>query len=380
MHIPRALDLAPILKRGSVLLLGPRRTGKSALFANELKPDRTYNLLESDMYQALAARPSLIREALRPKDKLIAIDEIQKLPELMDEVHALIESHKGLRFVLTGSSARKLMRTHTKLMGGRARSVRLHPFSFTELKKIDLDKALTFGTLPFVYLSDTPWEDARGYVSDYIREEIMAEGLARKVAQFSRFLEGAAISHGQELNYEAIGREAQVPARTVRDYYTILADTLFGETLFPYAKTVSRKATTHGKFYFFDISVPHALLKVRELLRGTPQYGAAFEHMVYRELATYRDYRAVDMSLSFYRDTSKREIDFLLNGRVGIEVKSGATVADRDFKHLVEVGGELKLKRKIVVSRERFRRVVAGVEIIPVREFLEELWAGELGA
>ncbi len=382
MYVARSVDLQAILRKTSVLLLGPRRTGKSTLLSHELKPDRVYNLLESDMYQALSSRPSQIRESLRPTDKLIAIDEIQKLPLLMDEVHALIES-RGVRFVLTGSSARKLMRTHTKLMGGRARSVNLHPFVFSELKDFDLTKALTFGTLPFVYLSDTPWEDARGYVSDYIREEIVAGGLSRKVAHFSRFLEIAAISHTLELNYESIGREAQVPARTVRDYYQILEDTLFGETLYPYQpkkERASRRATAHAKFYFFDISVAHALLKVRELVRGTAQYGAAFEHLVFRELTTYRDYRNRDIELHFYRDTAKREIDFIVDGSIGIEVKSGSQVHDRDLKRLVEVGAELQLKRKIVVSNERFRRRVFDIDIYPIREFLTELWEGSLCA
>ncbi len=377
MYISRSLQLAQVLKRNSVLLLGPRRTGKSSLITHELKPDRSYNLLEADVFQALSARPSLIRESLRAKDKLIAIDEIQKLPVLMDEVHALLETH-NVRFVLTGSSARKLMRSHTKLMGGRARSMTLHPLSYGELKDFDMERALRFGTLPFVYLSEEPQDDASGYVSDYIREEIVAEGMARNAQQFSRFLEGAAVSHTLELNFEAIGREAQVPARTVRDYYAILADTLFGETIFPYQKTVSRKATTHGKFYFFDITVPHSLLKVRELVRATPAYAAAFEHMVFRELRTYRDYRSRDTELCFYRDVSKREIDFLVNGNIGIEVKSGAMVADRDLKTLKVVGDELKLKRKIVVSRERFRRRVGDIDIIPMTEFLEELWSGEL--
>ncbi len=377
MYWLRELKLPKWLATRSVLLLGPRRTGKSSLIRNELQVDRTFNLLESDTFLRLSARPSLIRETLRPSDRLIAIDEIQKAPQLMDEVHSMIESN-GPRFILTGSSARKLMRTHTQLMGGRAQIVRLHPFAYSEIPNFDLDRTLTFGTMPFSYLSEQPWNEIEGYASDYVREEIAAEGLSRKIEQFSRFLEVAALSHTLELNYEEVGRDAQAPARTVRDYYAILEDTLFGETIFPFRKKIVRKPSAHGKFYFFDISVPHALLRVKQLQPGTTQYSASFEHLVFRELRTYRDYRSRDLGLSFYRDVSKREIDFLLNDEIGIEVKSGAVVHDRDLKHLFSVGNELKLKRQIVVCRERFARKVGSIEILPVHEFLAALWADQI--
>lgn len=375
-YLHRAIQIEKQLRRTSVLLLGARRTGKTTLIRHEVKPDRVYDLLESDTFQRLAARPSVIRESMRPSDKLIAIDEIQKLPALMDEVHALIETRK-VRFLLTGSSARKLMRSHTRLMAGRARSMYLHPLAFHEIDNFDLGRAMTVGTLPFVYGSDDPFSDLRGYASDYVREEVVAEGLSRKVEQFSRFLEVAALCHTRELNYEEIGRDAQVPARTVRDYFSILADTLFGETLLPYRKGTSRKPTAHGKFYFFDIAAPHGLLKIKELTEGTEQYAASFEHLIYRELATYRDYVDPDLEIHFYRDVSKREIDFLVNGEVGIEVKSGRIIRDRDLKHLADVGAELKLKRQIVVGREPSWRKVGNIEVFPVIEFLQHLWSGE---
>lgn len=376
-YLPRAISIAKQLRRTSVLLLGARRTGKSSLIRHELKPDRIYDLLESDTYQRLAARPSLIRESIRSGDKLIAVDEIQKLPVLMDEIHSLIETRE-MRFLLTGSSARKLMRSHTGLMAGRAKSMYLHPLTFHEIEDFDLERAMLSGTLPFIYGSDDPFSDLRGYASDYVREEVVAEGLSRKVQQFTRFLEVAALSHTLELNFEEIGRDAQVPARTVRDYFSILSDTLFGETLMPYRKRMARKPTAHGKFYFFDIAVPHGLLKVRDLIPGTQQYAASFEHLIYRELATYRDYAAPDLELNFYRDVSKREIDFLVEGRVGIEVKSGREVRDRDLKNLAEVGAELRLQRQIVVSREPHWRKLGNIEIFPVTEFLQHLWDGEL--
>lgn len=375
-YINRSNSLDANLAQGSILLLGARRLGKSSLIRHEIKTDRVYNLLESDTFQQLSARPSLIREGTKKRGELIAIDEIQKLPSLMDEVHTMIEGH-GARFLLTGSSARKLTRSFTKLMGGRAKTMRLHPLSFSEIENINIERALLSGTIPPIYLSEQPWDLIRSYVSDYIREEIVAEGLSRRIERFSRFLEVAAFSHTQELNYEEIGRDAQVPARTIRDYYDILSDTLFGETLYPYKKHPSRKATAHGKFYFFDIAVPHGLCRIKELSPRSPQCGIAFEHLVYRELVTYRDYRSPDASISFYRDTSKREIDFIINDQVAIEVKSADLIHDRDLKTIATVGKELNFKRLLVVCNERHWRKVGEVEILPIEEFLRSLWMGE---
>lgn len=376
-YLNRALRLTDQLKTKSVILLGPRQVGKSSLIRYELPLAKVFNLLKADTFQDLLIRPSIIREGIKEKGELVVIDEIQKLPSLMDEVHTMIEEY-GARFLLTGSSARKLTRSHTKMMGGRARTMYLHPFSYSELPEFDLTRALTFGTIPSIYFSADPRADMRGYVGDYIREEIMAEGLSRRVDQFSRFLETAAASHTQELNFEEIGRDSQVPARTVRDYFSILADTLFGEVVFPYKKHPTRKATAHGKFFFFDISVPHALNKVVELSQRNASYGQALEHLIFRELRTYRDYRSTDMEITFYRDSSKREIDFLINGEIGIEVKSSTLVQERDIKTLEEIGAELPLRRRIVVSRDLNWRKLHNTEVWPVLDFLRSLWAGEI--
>lgn len=376
-YLNRALRLTDQLKTKSVILLGPRQVGKSSLIRYELPLAKVFNLLKADTFQDLLIRPSIIREGIKEKGELVVIDEIQKLPSLMDEVHTMIEEY-GARFLLTGSSARKLTRSHTKMMGGRARTMYLHPFSYSELPEFDLTRALTFGTIPSIYFSADPRADMRDYVGDYIREEIMAEGLSRRVDQFSRFLETAAASHTQELNFEEIGRDSQVPARTVRDYFSILADTLFGEVVFPYKKHPTRKATAHGKFFFFDISVPHALNKVVELSQRNASYGQALEHLIFRELRTYRDYRSTDMEITFYRDSSKREIDFLINGEIGIEVKSSTLVQERDIKTLEEIGAELPLRRRIVVSRDLNWRKLHNTEVWPVLDFLRSLWAGEI--
>ena len=249
-YIHRELNLTSDLKTKSVLLLGPRRTGKSKLIEQSLKPDFTYDLLHADTFRELSANPEKIRQRIHSKTKLVVIDEIQKLPLLMDEVHSLIEK-TNVRFILTGSSARKLKRNYTGLMAGRARMRQLFPFVSSELGKIfDLHKVLNYGSLPPVYLSEEPIDELKDYVGLYLKEEILSEALVRKIDNFSRFLTSAALTNGQILNFENVGSDAQVPARTIREYYTILTDTLMGYMLEPIHSTKNRKSIATGKFIF----------------------------------------------------------------------------------------------------------------------------------
>jgi predicted AAA+ superfamily ATPase len=378
MHYPRKLDLARDLEKRSVLLLGPRRTGKSALIRHALSPDRTYDLLQADTFQALSARPSLIREALRPQDRLVAIDEIQKLPALMDEVHGLIES-TSTHFLLTGSSARKLRRSGTSLMGGRARTRRLFPFVAEEvgLETFDLDRALSTGLLPPIWLSDEPWDDLADYVGTYLQEEIRAEGLARNIEAFSRFVRRAALSHGELLNFESVGRDAQVPARTVREYYDVLTDTYLGHLIEP-LRTPARKAVSHGRFYFFDNGVVNRLVGRRSLMPGTPEYGTAFEAYIAHELLAWLSYTRRDEPLNFWRTHDQVEVDFVLGGHTALEVKSSALVTERDAAHLHRLGAVTPLRRKLIVSRDPHPRRLGDVEVLPWRDFVGALWAGTL--
>jgi predicted AAA+ superfamily ATPase len=375
--VARILPVEQELARGSVLLLGPRRTGKSFLIRHQLKPDHTYNLLRADTFQQLSARPSLIREALRPKDRLVVIDEIQKLPILMDEVHLMIEE-TGVRFLLTASSARKLRRTHTSLMAGRARTRHLFPFVSAELKDWQLDRALRFGMLPPVVAAEDPEETISSYVGDYLREEIQAEALARNITHFSRFLHRAALSNGEVINFESIGSDAQVPARTVREYFGLLSDTLLGVMLEPLATQGRRKPIAHGKFYFFDVGVVNALLGSFTSSANHPLLGKRFEHFVFQELRAYLSYKQPKKALSFWRTRSGDEVDFVIDGEVAIEAKATRVVTERDLKGLHALADEVKLRRRIVVSQDAKRRTLQEVEILPIREFLIDLWAGRI--
>ncbi len=346
------------------------------MIRNEISVDKIYNLLESDTFLKLSRRPSLIREALTPKDRIIAIDEIEKLPILMDEVHTMIETF-GTRFFLTGSSARKLKRSHTSLMAGRAKSMRLLPFVSAEIPDFQLDKVLNYGTLPPVYLSKDPADELASYAGDYLQEEIRAEALSRNIENFSRFLKRTALSSGDVINFESVANDAQLPARTVREYYNVLEDTLVGTMLHPF-ETKKRKAISKGKFYFFDVGVMNALVGYKDLVHTTPAYGIAFEHFVFQELFAYCQYSKTSRSLSFWRSTLKDEVDFILDDDVAIEVKSSQNINPRMIKGLRILNEDTRMRRQIVVCLESEKRRIGDIEIYPFREFLLELWANQI--
>lgn len=381
--VERILPLKKELSRKSVLLLGPRRTGKSAFLRHQIEADQYFDLLKADVFQALAARPSRIREGLRKTDKIIVIDEIQKLPSLMDEVHSLIEE-TSVRFVLTGSSARKLRRTHTSLMAGRARRMHLHPFCYAEIKgQFNLNRALHLGTLPPVHLQadkSDAWQELRDYSGDYIREEILAEALVRKIEAFSRFLPVAARMNAELLNFEAIASDSQVPARTIREYYALLEDTLIGRTLEPLRLkgAQSRKSIATAKFYFFDTGVLNALVGRKTLSDAAPEFGSLFETWVHNEINCYIDYFGDQDKFQFWRSPIGQEVDFVINDEIGIEVKSSRSITERHLSGLIALDSLQKLKTKIIVCRESQRRNIGDIQVLPWKDFIEQLWGNRI--
>ena len=372
----RLLDLPTLVARKSLFLWGPRQTGKSSLIRQSLKPDYSYDLLKSDAYLTLSREPWRIREEVRKPDALVVIDEVQKIPALLDEVQFLIEE-RGARVLLTGSSARKLRKGGVNLLGGRARSRTLHPFVSAELDAPDLLRLLTWGGLPSIVLSDDPRADLRSYTADYLREEIAHEGLTRNVPAFSRFLEVAALCNTQIINYSNIANDAQVARTTVHEYFSILRDTLLGYDLPAWGVTTKRKPTATSKFYFFDIGVARHLQGRRELDERSPDVGAALEAWTFHELRAWNDYRD-DGSLAFWKSTSGFEVDFVLDESIAIEVKASRRIAKGDLKGLRALAEEVPLKRQIVACLEPRARHVDGVDILPYAEFLQALWAGEL--
>lgn len=374
--ISRILNLPELLKKKSIFLFGPRQTGKSWLVRETLKGCRVYNLLNHQTFLDLNQSPQKIREQLQPTDRIVVIDEIQKLPELLDEVHLAIEENK-VHFLLTGSSARKLRRGGVNLLGGRAWSKTLHPFVSHELaESFDFWRALNYGLLPSIYFSESPEEDLKAYIGEYLKEEIAAEALVRSVPAFSRFLEVAALCQGQMINYTHIANDAQVPKSTVQEYFQILRDTLVGYDLPAYQKTEKRKPITTSKFYFFDGGIVRALQKNEPMKQGSPNIGPAFENYLFHELKTYVDYKGVD-ALHYWRSTSQFEVDFILADKTAIEAKAKRNIGPSDLRGLKALMEEKQLKNYLVVCLEEKPRTVDKIHILPWKMFLDQLWNGE---
>jgi predicted AAA+ superfamily ATPase len=342
-----------------------------------------YDLLDTQNLVRFTREPHLMRQELAAlpaevRATPIIIDEVQKVPALLDEVHAMIE-HEHYRFVLCGSSARKLRRGGVNLLGGRAWRYDLHPLTYPEIPSFDLVQALNRGLLPAIYPDRHYRRTLAAYVQDYLKQEVFDEGLTRNVAAFSRFFEALSYSHGELINYSAIARDCGVDSKTVREYFQILVDTLVGHHVAPFSRRTGRQSISHAqKFYLFDVGVAgHVTRRHIEDASGT-EFGRALEHYVLMELIAFRSYREAEFDIAFWRTKSGLEVDFVLDrGRVAVEVKS--RVRAGDLKPMSAFVDEFTPKRAIIVCNERQARVVEGIEILPWRRFLEELWDSGLG-
>ncbi|MBU1207113.1 MAG: AAA family ATPase [Proteobacteria bacterium] len=373
--VERRLNLPALLEKRSHFLLGPRQTGKTSLIRHILKKVRVYDLLDHSIYLALSQNPGRLGQELSSGDRWVVIDEIQRLPILLNEIHRLIET-RGVHFLLTGSSARKLRRGGVNLLGGRARTKYLHPLTYQELgDRFDFQRALNRGLLPSIYFSDDPKADLEAYAGLYLQQEIVAEGVTRNIPAFSRFLKVAALCNGTIVNFTNVANDAQVPRTTVYEYFEILKDTLVLYELPPWRKTKKRKPLASSKYFFFDVGVL-AALQGREFRPGTPEFGEAFETYLMHELCSYRDYVSGE-PLSFWRSTSGFEVDFIIGEHTAVEVKAKENVSLRDIKSLRALAEEKRLKRYLCVSLEPRRRRLEDVMVLPFKEFLEGLWSGQ---
>jgi len=372
--VPRLLNLEELLRQKSHFLFGPRQTGKTFLARRMLKNARFYDLLDSSTYLALSQNPGRIAEEVSSLDRIVVIDEIQRIPGLLNEVHRLIEE-RGIRFLLTGSSARKLRRGGVNLLGGRARTRHLHPLTYRELKGgFDLNRVIESGLLPSIYFSDNPGADLKAYAGTYLQQEIVAEGAARNIPAFSRFLGVAAFCNATIVNFTNVANDAQVARTTVYEYFDILKDTLLLHELPAWRQSKKRKPIASSKYYFFDVGIL-ATLQGREFRPRTPEFGEAFETYLMHELICYRDY-VTEEPLSYWRSTSGFEVDFIIGGHTAIEVKAKQNLSPVDLKSLNALSEEKKLKRYLCVSMEPRRRRIGDVIVLPYKEFLEELWGG----
>jgi predicted AAA+ superfamily ATPase len=372
--VPRLLNLEELLRQKSHFLFGPRQTGKTFLARRMLKNARFYDLLDSSTYLALSQNPGRIAEEVSSLDRIVVIDEIQRIPGLLNEVHRLIEE-RGIRFLLTGSSARKLRRGGVNLLGGRARTRHLHPLTYRELKGgFDLNRVIESGLLPSIYFSDNPGADLKAYAGTYLQQEIVAEGAARNIPAFSRFLGVAAFCNATIVNFTNVANDAQVARTTVYEYFDILKDTLLLHELPAWRQSKKRKPIASSKYYFFDVGIL-ATLQGREFRPRTPEFGEAFETYLMHELICYRDYVSEE-PLSYWRSTSGFEVDFIIGDHTAIEVKAKQNLSPVDLKSLNALSEEKKLKRYLCVSMEPRRRRIGDVIVLPYEEFLEELWGG----
>ena len=377
MIFKRFLDLPGLLKKKSHFLFGPRSTGKTSLIHSQF-PQGTVilDLLESELYLRLSMNPGDLESIIFAFDhpSIAIIDEVQRIPQLLNEVHRLIEK-KGIKFLLTGSSARKLRHNQANLLAGRARQAELFPLTYTEIPEFNLDRYLHLGGLPMIYQSDEPIDDLHAYVDTYLKEEIQAEALVRQLPAFTRFLKYSALTSGEMLNFANISNDAAVPASTVREYYNILEDTFIGFILPAYTKTIKRKPISTAKFYYFDIGVKNTLSGITSIPSQSDLYGKAFEHFIALELRTYLSYKRKHLSLTYWQSKNGQEVDFIIGDDIAIEVKTTNRTQDKHLKGLKALEEEKLCKRYILISHDILKRRSGNLEIMHWQEFLTALWS-----
>ena len=375
----RIFDIENKLDEG-MFLFGARQTGKSTILKERFKGAIYYDLLNPNVRRALKLNPNTLWEALqdKPAGTLVIVDEIQKVPELLDVVHSLMVD-KGLFFILSGSSARKLKRSGANTLGGRAIPETLYPLVWPEVTDFQIDKAVQNGMIPRHNMVDDATKRLSGYVKVYMDEEIREEGEVRELDAFERFMEVAAISDGEMLNYSNIASDCGVSAKTVKSYFQILYDTLIGYEIPAYRKEVKRRIVQAPRFYYFDVGLANYLLGRHSLKRGTDDYGHAFEHLVMQEIIAYKGYNDKRDEISYWHTYDKKEVDAVIgDAKVGIEIKSSEQVKTKHKSGLKAFKDEHPDCRLILVSLDPITRKSGDIELIYVLDFLKMLWNGEI--
>lgn len=373
--LPRILNISNEID-SSIFLFGARQTGKSTILRQQF-PNAIYiDLLDSSIKERYRRNPTLLYEILngKPEGTLVIIDEIPEVPALLDEVHRLIVE-SGLVSILCGSSARKLKRKGHNTLGGRAFPVYLYPFVSAEIPEFDIDRAVTFGMLPPHYLAKNPSRLLAGYINVYLKEEIKEEALVRNLDAFQRFLEVAALTDGEIVNNANIAQDCGVRATTVNAYFDILEDTLMGYRIPAFRKVMKRRLMQAPKFYYFDIGVANHLLHRKELVRGSADYGHAFEHLVIQEIHAWLQYTHSEEELSYWHTYTGIEVDAVIgDARVAIEIKSAEEIQRRHLKGLKAFADEYPESRRILVSLDKLSRTIDGIECLYVLDFFKTLW------
>ena len=364
----------------AMFLFGGRQTGKSTLLKERFPKAVYIDLLKSDVRNRFKQHPEEFRESLLryPPETLVIVDEIQKVPDLLDEVHWLMVE-KGLWFILSGSSARKIKRSGANNLGGRAIPETLFPLVSAEIPDFDLERAIQNGMIPRHYMVANARNRMRAYIDLYLKEEIIEEALVQNVDEFVRFMEVAAIMDGEILNYENVASDCEVSANTVKAYYKILVDTLLGFEVPAYKKVIKRKLYKSPRFYYFDVGIANHLTKRYHLAPKTPEYGHAFEHLIMQEIVAYLGYTNSDEELTYWHTYENLEVDAVIgDARVAIEIKSKEHIDHDDKKGVTEFAKEHPLAKQIIVSKDRISRRSGDVDLYYVTDFFKALWAGEI--
>lgn len=369
----RTLKLSQALQKKSHFLFGPRSTGKTWLIRHELPQAQIFNLLNTETFNRLVRNPHLIESEIH--SDLVVIDEVQKLPALLDEVHRLIEE-KNIRFLLTGSSARKLKGGGANLLAGRARSLALFPLTSREIVPFDLDRYCNSGGIPMIYDSDEPWIELKNYVELYLKEEIIAEATVRRIDHYARFIDVIGMRSGSELNYQKIAIESGVPPRTVDNFVEVLCDTLLAFELPAFRLTKRRKSVSKSKIYLFDVGVANYLSGRKNILPKSEAFGKAFEHFVIQEIRACMSYRQLDGELTYWRTVGGAyEVACIIGGEIAVEIKASDRFHESMLDGLKALKEERKMRRYILVSRDPTPRQIDGIEVMGYQAFLDTLWS-----
>jgi predicted AAA+ superfamily ATPase len=364
----------------SLFFWGARQTGKSTLLQTLFPDALWFDLLLTEEYSRLSKNPEYLRKTIlaMPSVSTVVIDEIQLVPQLLNEVHWLIVN-KGIRFILSGSSPRKILRSGANLLGGRALRYELFPLVSAEIPDFDLLRAINNGLLPRYYDADNAEKLLSAYIGSYLRDEIVAEARLRNVAVFSRFLEAAAFTNGEIVNYSNIASDIGVSMPTVKDYFQILEETLLGRFLPSFQKKPKRRIIQAPKFYLFDVGIVNSLLNRGKIGWGTEIFGKAFEHFIYQEIYAHSCYSESNYQISYWHTATHREVDFILGDHeVAIEVKSTGEAQSRHIGGLKAFAEDYIVKQLILVSNDLYPRLLDNVLVLPWKVFLQQLWAGEI--
>ena len=373
LHLQDELDM-------SLFLFGARKTGKSTLLCSTFPEAMYIDLLDNEIRRLYKERPSRLYEQLDGKtsETLVIIDEITVVPELLNEVHRLIFKF-NITFILCASSARKLKRKGYNTLGGRAFPCYLYPLVSQEVPDLDLERAVNVGLIPQHYTAKNPQKQLSAYIDVYLREEIRAESVVRNLDSFERFLEIAAMTDGEMVNYSNIASDCHVKSVTVKEYFTILQDTQMGYMIPAYQDMEKRRTVQAPKFYYFDVGVANYLLHRKNLVRGTVEFGHAFEHLVMQELLAYIGYRRRESKLTHWHTYTGLEVDAIIDHHLAIEIKSAEDIQNRHLKGLRAFREEHDGFRLIAVSLDPMtRKTEDNIEILFVRDFFRMLWNGEL--